>query len=68
MGKSRSVSTVIAYLLWKYPHRYGGGGAKASGTEAARREIMQGGIVKTVIANAAKGKSIMHSVLRVTYA
>ncbi|KXX75647.1 Tyrosine-protein phosphatase YVH1 [Madurella mycetomatis] len=23
MGKSRSVSTVIAYLLWKHPHRFG---------------------------------------------
>ncbi len=23
MGKSRSVSAVIAYLLWKHPHRYG---------------------------------------------
>lgn len=23
MGKSRSVTAVVAYLLWKYPHRYG---------------------------------------------
>ncbi|KAJ9132617.1 Tyrosine-protein phosphatase YVH1 [Pleurostoma richardsiae] len=23
MGKSRSVTAAIAYLLWKYPHRYG---------------------------------------------
>ncbi|KAH8882354.1 dual specificity protein phosphatase 12 [Thozetella sp. PMI_491] len=23
MGKSRSVSAVVAYLLWKYPHRFG---------------------------------------------
>lgn len=23
MGKSRSVTAVLAYLLWKYPHRYG---------------------------------------------
>lgn len=23
MGKSRSVTAVIAYLLWKYPHRFG---------------------------------------------
>ncbi|EON95675.1 putative tyrosine-protein phosphatase yvh1 protein [Phaeoacremonium minimum UCRPA7] len=23
MGKSRSVSAVVAYLLWKHPHRYG---------------------------------------------
>lgn len=23
MGKSRSVSAVVAYLLWKYPHHYG---------------------------------------------
>ncbi|KAB5585153.1 protein-tyrosine phosphatase-like protein [Coniochaeta sp. 2T2.1] len=25
MGKSRSVTAVVAYLLWKHPHRFGGG-------------------------------------------
>ncbi|KAH7040183.1 protein-tyrosine phosphatase-like protein, partial [Microdochium trichocladiopsis] len=37
MGKSRSVSCVIAYLLWKYPHRFGGGKPLAASTPAERR-------------------------------
>ncbi|KAL2148232.1 hypothetical protein VTH82DRAFT_3941 [Thermothelomyces myriococcoides] len=33
MGKSRSATAVIAYLLWKYPDRFGGG--KGTGNAAA---------------------------------
>lgn len=39
MGKSRSVSCVIAYLLYKYPHRFGGKQfVPSAATTAQRRE------------------------------
>ncbi|XXG97262.1 hypothetical protein Hte_003558 [Hypoxylon texense] len=37
MGVSRSVSCVIAYLLYKYPHRFGGKQYTPSATSAAER-------------------------------
>ncbi|KAI0181560.1 dual specificity protein phosphatase 12 [Hypoxylon sp. FL1284] len=37
MGVSRSVSCVIAYLLYKYPHRFGGKQSTPSATSAAER-------------------------------
>ncbi|KAI0837223.1 dual specificity protein phosphatase 12 [Hypoxylon sp. FL0890] len=37
MGISRSVSCVIAYLLYKYPHRFGGKQVAPSGASAAQR-------------------------------
>jgi dual specificity phosphatase 12 len=37
MGKSRSVTAVIAYLLWKHPHRFG----KASPTTTAQDAVAQ---------------------------
>lgn len=37
MGVSRSVSCVIAYLLYKYPHRFGGNQFTPSTTSAAQR-------------------------------
>ncbi|KAI2632128.1 dual specificity protein phosphatase 12 [Hypoxylon sp. NC1633] len=37
MGISRSVSCVIAYLLYKYPHRFGGKQFTPSTTSAAQR-------------------------------
>ncbi|KAK8086781.1 hypothetical protein PG994_001755 [Apiospora phragmitis] len=37
MGKSRSVSCAIAYLLYKYPHRYGGKQFDASAMSTAQR-------------------------------
>lgn len=37
MGVSRSVSCVIAYLLYKYPHRFGGKQYTSSATSAAER-------------------------------
>ncbi|RYO96183.1 hypothetical protein DL765_011664 [Monosporascus sp. GIB2] len=43
MGRSRSVSCVIAYLLYKYPHRFGG--RQPSSTTAARRRAEAGEIV-----------------------
>jgi len=35
MGKSRSVSVIIAYLLWKYPHRFGAAESKSPDRESA---------------------------------
>lgn len=37
MGKSRSVTAVIAYLLWKHPHRFG----KADPTTTAQQVVAQ---------------------------
>ncbi|ETS78978.1 hypothetical protein PFICI_08831 [Pestalotiopsis fici W106-1] len=37
MGKSRSVTCVVAYLLYKYPHRYGGKQFVPSAASAAQR-------------------------------
>ncbi|KAF3765345.1 hypothetical protein M406DRAFT_37646 [Cryphonectria parasitica EP155] len=41
MGKSRSVTAVVAYLLWKYPHRYGltPGNSKRPDEETARTAV-----------------------------
>ncbi|KAI0451873.1 protein-tyrosine phosphatase-like protein [Xylaria acuta] len=39
MGKSRSVSCVVAYLLYKYPHRFGGKQFTESPTSTQRRRI-----------------------------
>ncbi|KAI0013164.1 dual specificity protein phosphatase 12 [Xylariaceae sp. FL0662B] len=38
MGKSRSVSCVIAYLLYKYPHRFGGKPFTGSAESIAHRK------------------------------
>ncbi|KAK3388756.1 protein-tyrosine phosphatase-like protein [Sordaria brevicollis] len=37
MGKSRSVSAIVAYLLWKHPHRFG----RSDPSTPARRAVMQ---------------------------
>ncbi|KAK3317373.1 protein-tyrosine phosphatase-like protein [Cercophora scortea] len=37
MGKSRSVSAVVAYLLWKHPHRFG----RSDPTTTSRRAVKQ---------------------------
>lgn len=40
MGKSRSVAAVVAYLLWKYPHRFGAAEARdPDGPGAARTAV-----------------------------
>ncbi|KAI0544213.1 protein-tyrosine phosphatase-like protein [Xylaria curta] len=39
MGKSRSVSCVVAYLLYKYPHRFGGKQFTESPTSTQRRRM-----------------------------
>jgi dual specificity phosphatase 12 len=40
MGKSRSVTAVVAYLLWKYPHRFGAAeGRDPDRPEAARAAV-----------------------------
>lgn len=36
MGKSRSVSVVAAYLLWKHPHRFGRSAASAADPSSAK--------------------------------
>jgi dual specificity phosphatase 12 len=37
MGKSRSVTAIVAYLLWKHPHRFG----KANSTTTAQKAVAQ---------------------------
>ncbi|EAA30414.1 hypothetical protein GE21DRAFT_10572 [Neurospora crassa] len=37
MGKSRSVSAIVAYLLWKHPHRFG----RSDPSTPARRAVTQ---------------------------
>ncbi|KAK3949573.1 protein-tyrosine phosphatase-like protein [Pseudoneurospora amorphoporcata] len=37
MGKSRSVSAIVAYLLWKHPHRFG----RSDPSTSARRAVTQ---------------------------
>lgn len=39
MGKSRSVSAIIAYLLWKYPQRFGRGDTKTTPAEAVAEAL-----------------------------
>jgi dual specificity phosphatase 12 len=36
MGKSRSVSAIVAYLLWRYPKRFGGPGALPTAAKSRR--------------------------------
>ena len=40
MGKSRSVSVVAAYLLWKYPHRFGAAESRSPDRAEAAREAV----------------------------
>lgn len=40
MGKSRSVSAVVAYLLWKHPHRFGRADPKTTGYDAVMKAVM----------------------------
>ena len=39
MGKSRSVTAVVAYLLWKYPHRFGKADSAATGQQAVAQAL-----------------------------
>lgn len=39
MGKSRSVSAIIAYLLWKHPHRFGKADPTTTAQEAVRKAL-----------------------------
>lgn len=39
MGKSRSVSAVIAYLLWKHPNRFGRANPSATPREAVMKAL-----------------------------
>lgn len=49
MGKSRSVTCVVAYLLYKYPHRFGGKQPVPSvGSAAQRRETASEAVSKAV--------------------
>jgi dual specificity phosphatase 12 len=40
MGKSRSVTAVVAYLLWKYPHRFGSAEARAPDRSSTARDAV----------------------------
>ncbi|KAK4222380.1 protein-tyrosine phosphatase-like protein [Podospora fimiseda] len=39
MGKSRSVTAVVAYLLWKYPHRFGRSDKATTAKEAVEKAV-----------------------------
>jgi dual specificity phosphatase 12 len=39
MGKSRSVSAIIAYLVWKYPQRFGRGNPNTTPAEAVTKAL-----------------------------
>ncbi|KAK3385630.1 protein-tyrosine phosphatase-like protein [Podospora didyma] len=39
MGKSRSVSAIIAYLLWKHPHRFGRSDPATKASEAVAQAL-----------------------------
>ena len=39
MGKSRSVTTIIAYLLWKHPHRFGSADPTTTPSTAVARAL-----------------------------
>ncbi|KAI0422563.1 protein-tyrosine phosphatase-like protein [Xylaria grammica] len=49
MGKSRSVSCVVAYLLYKYPHRFGGKQFIESPASTQRRRITAGEAVSSAL-------------------
>ncbi|KAI0901037.1 dual specificity protein phosphatase 12 [Annulohypoxylon nitens] len=49
MGISRSVSCVIAYILHKYPHRFGGKQFIPSSTSAAQRRQNSKNVVKSAL-------------------
>ncbi len=39
MGKSRSVTAIVAYLLWKHPHRFGRSDPTTTATDAVGRAL-----------------------------
>ncbi|KAL2131515.1 hypothetical protein VTI74DRAFT_4936 [Chaetomium olivicolor] len=39
MGKSRSVTAIIAYLLWKHPHRFGKSDPKTTANQAVAQAL-----------------------------
>ncbi|KAK4160251.1 protein-tyrosine phosphatase-like protein [Cladorrhinum sp. PSN259] len=39
MGKSRSVTAVVAYLLWKYPHRFGRSDPNTTAKDAVNKAV-----------------------------
>ncbi|KAK4652524.1 tyrosine protein phosphatase yvh1 [Podospora pseudocomata] len=39
MGKSRSVTAIVAYLLWKHPHRFGLGKGAVDAKEAVAKAV-----------------------------
>ncbi|KAL7624093.1 tyrosine protein phosphatase yvh1 [Parahypoxylon ruwenzoriense] len=49
MGVSRSVSCVIAYLLYKYPHRFGGKQSTSAAASAAQRRETSRDAVKKAL-------------------
>ncbi|KAI1812002.1 phosphatases II [Poronia punctata] len=53
MGKSRSVSCVVAYLLYKYPHRFGG---TQSATSAQQRRDTAASAVESALKCVREGR------------
>jgi len=58
MGKSRSVSCVVAYLLWKYPHRFSGNGKPLSSSTPAERRSGASSAVDSALQVVREGRSI----------
>ncbi|KAK7747559.1 tyrosine protein phosphatase yvh1 [Diatrype stigma] len=56
MGRSRSVGCVIAYLLYKYPHRFGG--RQPSTTTAAQRRAQAASVVDSALKLVQEARSI----------
>lgn len=56
MGRSRSVSCVIAYLLYKYPHRFGG--RPPSTTTTAQRRAQATSVVASALGLVQEARSI----------
>ncbi|KAJ1338457.1 dual specificity phosphatase 12 [Microdochium nivale] len=58
MGKSRSVSCVVAYLLHKYPHRFGGDGRPLSAMSPPERRATARAAVEAAVQLVREGRSI----------
>ncbi|ORY64503.1 protein-tyrosine phosphatase-like protein [Pseudomassariella vexata] len=58
MGKSRSVSCVVAYLLWKHPHRFGGKQTASSTASTAQRRKSAADAVEKAVKWVREGRPI----------
>lgn len=58
MGKSRSASCVIAYLLYKYPHRFGGNHFDPATASPAERRATAAAAVQNALALVREGRPL----------